>query len=218
MKTIYKTIKIGILGIFIFLSSCGYEDPITSKVTNYPILTVHGETTLVLTEGDTYTEEGATATEAGVEIEVTTTGSESVDTSTPGVYNVYYSAINVDGFSAEARRIIIVLSAEPSAINLEGTFYRNGNPNNVTRLGDRVYECDNAGGLLVATEDDEDLLLHVTFYNIDDEQVYVPYQEDVSVSGIDVESNIGTIVDENNFNWVLFASATYGTALRNFSR
>lgn len=215
MKTIYKTIKIGILGIFIFLSSCGYEDPITSKVTNYPILTVHGETTMVLTEGDTYTEEGATATEAGVEIEVTTTGSESVDTSTPGVYNVYYSAVNVDGFSAEARRIIIVLSAEPSAINLEGTFFRNGNPNNVTRLGDRVYECDNAGGLALT---DPTILLHVTFYNIDDEQVYIPYQEDTSETGIDVESDIGTIVDENNFSWVLFASATYGTAVRNFTR
>jgi hypothetical protein len=218
MKTIYKILNIGALGILFFLSACSYEDPITSKVTNYPILTVNGETTMVLIEGDTYTEEGAEATEAGVEIEVTTTGSESVDTSTPGVYNVYYSAVNVDGFPAEARRIIIVLSSAPSAINLEGTFFRNGNPNNVTRLGDRVYECDNAGGLAIASPADEDLLIHATFYNIDDEHVYIPYQEDTSVSGIDVESNIGTIIDENNFNWVLTASATYGTAVRNFSR
>ena len=216
MKTIYKTLKIGVLGILVFLTSCSYEDPITSKVTNYAIITVNGETTLVLTEGDTYTEEGAVATEAGVEIPLTTTG--SVDTSTPGVYNVYYSAVNVDGFSAQARRIVIVLSAAPSAIDLEGTFFRNGNPNVVTRLGDRMYRCDNAGGLAVASPADEALLINAVFYNIDDAHVYIPYQEDTSASGIDVESNIGTIVDENNFNWVLTASATYGTAVRNFSR
>ncbi len=214
MKSIKNIIKLGVLGILFFLVSCT-EDPITSKVTYYPILEVNGETTLVLTEGDTYTEQGAIATEAGEEIEVTVTGSESVDTSSPGVYNVYYSATNVDGFPAEARRIVIVLSADPSTINLEGTFFRNGNPNTVTRLSDRVYECNNAGGLALS---DEDNLLHITFYNIDDSTVYIPYQEDTSNTGIDVESNLGTIIDQNNFNWVLTASAYYGTAVRNFTR
>lgn len=212
MKILNKIFKIGTLAILTILVSCT-EDPILSKVTNYPLLTVNGETTLVMTQGETYTDEGAIATEGETEIDVTTNG--TVDASTPGVYNVYYSAVNTDGFSASARRIVIVLSSEPSAINLEGEFFRNGNPNTVTRLDDRTYECNNAGGLALS---DATNLLHVTFYNIDDEHVYIPYQQDASQTGIDVESNLGTIVSENNFNWVLTASAYYGTALRNFTR
>ena len=143
MKNIFK-LGIGIGVMLLTLISCT-EDPISSKVTNYPLLTINGESTVVLTEGDIYTEEGAVALEGGQPIDVTTTG--TVDSSTPGVYNVVYSAVNTDGFPASARRIVIVLDDAPSAINLEGTFFRGANPNNVTRLGDRVYQCDNAGGL-----------------------------------------------------------------------
>lgn len=214
MKKLLKHTRTAAL-CFVALASfsCSEEDPITSSVTIYPELTLNGDRITVITEGGTYTEPGAQAFAGEQELEVTTTG--TVDTSTPGVYDVFYGAENSDGFTTEQRRIVIVLSAEPSAINLEGTFFRNGNPNTITRISDRVYQANNAGGLALS---DADNLLNVTFYNIDDERVYVPYQEDVSVSGIDVESNIGTIVNENSFNWVLFASAYYGTAVRNFTR
>ncbi|MEE1896779.1 DUF5011 domain-containing protein [Flavobacterium rakeshii] len=216
MKILHKTIKAGLILSLAILASCGYEDPVgTTKVTYYPLLEMNGSSTEVLSVGDTYTEEGASATEAGQEIEVTTVGSEDVDTSTPGVYNVYYSAVNSDGFSTSQRRIVIVLSADPSAIDLEGTFFRNGNPNTVTRLDDRIYQCNNAGGLPLS---DSKNLLNVTFYNLDDTHVYVPFQVDASESGIDVESNIGNIISEDSFNWVLTASAYYGTATRNFTR
>lgn len=213
MKKILNLSKIGVGILLIFtLASCT-EDPIESKVTNYPLLTINGEATVVLTEGDTYTEEGAEALEGGAPIDVATSG--TVDASTPGVYEIYYSAVNTDGFPASERRIVIVLSAEPSAINLEGTFFRNGNPNNIVRLGDRVYECDNAGGTVL---DDPKILLKATFYNIDDQMIYIPYQENVSPSGLSIESDIGTIIDENSYNWTIYALPTYGTGLRTFTR
>lgn len=212
MKNLYK---LGIICMSFVLFSCSTEDPITSKVTYYPDMTFNGDRIMVLTQGDIYTEQGIISTEDGVDLEVEMTGSEDVDTSTPGVYDVYYSSVNSDGFSKEIRRTIIVLSDQPSSIDLSGTFTRNGFINNITRVADRVYTSDNAGGL---TRTDTSVLITFTFYNIDDTHIYAPPQEDTSPTGIDVETNIGTIVDEDNFNWVLIASATYGTAVRNFTR
>ena len=212
MKNIFK------LGIFALvlatgLTSCDNDDPIGSRVTVYPELSLTGDAVVVLTEGEAFTDEGAISFIGEDEVEVTTDG--TVDTTTPGVYDIYYSSVNTDGFSAEVRRTIIVLSAEPSAVNLEGTFYRNGNANTIVKISDRVYTSNNAGGLALS---DADNLVNITFYNIDDEHIYAPYQEDTSVTGIDVETNLGTIVNQNSFNWVLYASAYYGTAVRNFTR
>ncbi|MGQ2985248.1 immunoglobulin-like domain-containing protein [Flavobacterium sp.] len=208
----YKA-AIAICTIAMAITSCSNEDAVSSSVTYYAVLDMAGDRITVLNEGDTFTDPGVTATIDGQPVDVTVDG--TVDTSTPGVYDIYYSSINEDGFPAEVRRIVIVLESDPSSVNLEGTFYRNGNPNTVTRLADRVYQANNAGGL--ALSDDKNLL-NVTFYNIDDEQLYIPYQENVSVSGIDVESISGQIVNQNSFNWVLSASSYYGTAVRNFTR
>lgn len=212
MKNIFK---IGILALVLAtgVTSCNYDDPIGSRVTVYPEMTLNGDAVVVLTEGDSFTDPGAVSFIGEDEVEVTTTG--SVDPATPGVYDLYYSSTNEDGFSAQLRRTIIVLSSAPSTINLQGTFYRNGNPNTVTRISDRVYTANNAGGLALS---DAANLLAITFYNIDDVHIYGPYTVGASTSGINVETNIGTIVNANSFNWVLYASAYYGTAVRNFTR
>ena len=217
MKNLYKLRHVGLLSLLLILFSCT-EDPISSTVTFYPDMTLNGDRITVLTQGDTYTEQGIISTENGVDLEVTTTGSEDVDPNTPGVYDVYYSSINSDGFSKELRRTVIVLSAQPSAVDLSGTFFRNGFANNITRVSDRVYTSDNAGGVSRTDAANVNNLINFTFYNIDDVQIYAPYQEDTTPTGIDVESNIGTIVSPNNFTWVLYASAFYGTAVRNFVR
>lgn len=213
MKNLYK---LGILCLSFALFSCSSEDPIGSKVTYYPDMTFNGERITVLTEGDTYTEQGIVSTEDGIDLEVVMTGSEDVDPTTPGVYDVYYSSVNSDGFSKEIRRTVIVLSAQPTNIDLSGTYFRGAFPNNVVRVADRVYTADNAGGVDPTVAANVNNLIKLTFYNIDDTRIYAPYQEDTSNTGIDVESNIGTIVSPNNFTWVLYASAFYGTAVRNF--
>ncbi|MCW4468980.1 DUF5011 domain-containing protein [Flavobacterium sp. MFBS3-15] len=214
MKKILRyTTAVALSTIAIAITSCSHEEPISSSVTYYAVLEMAGDRITVLNEGETFNDPGVTGTIDGEQVEVTVDG--TVDTSTPGVYDIYYSSINEDGFPAEVRRIVIVLESDPSSFNLEGTFYRNGNPNTVTRLADRVYQASNAGGL--ALSDDKNLL-NVTFYNIDDETLYIPYQENVSQSGIDVESISGEIVSQDNFKWVLSASSYYGTAVRNFTR
>ena len=187
-----------------------------SKVTHYPIITITGDKLVLLTQGDTYTELGATSLAGTQTRPVITTG--TVDTATPGVYKINYKSFNTDGFSVTVTRAVIVFSPEPSTINLEGTWVRNGaNVNEVTRLDDRKYKCSNAGGLAGPyTPDDNRVSL--IFYNIDDVQIYAPYQENVSPTGLSAETSVGTIVNPDKFTWVLYASGVYGTSLRTFIR
>lgn len=216
MKIINKHKIIGIFALMFTIISCSDEAPIASKVTDYAILTFNGDGLMVINEGTPYTEEGAVAHAGDKELEVETSG--TVNSNKPGVYKVNYSAINADGFPSSITRTIVVLSTAPSAINLEGTFFRNSNANNITRISDREYVCDNAGGLTRVLPADKKNLVKLTFYNIDDTQVYAPPQTGTSESGISAETSVGTIVNENSFNWVLYASSVYGLAVRNFTR
>lgn len=195
------------------LYSCSYEPEIGSKVTIYPELTLNGEAIVAITKGTPYTDTGAVALAGTENLPVTTSG--SVDVNTIGFYKITYEAFNADGFSVSKVRTIVVLSAAPSEIDLSGNWFRNGtNKNVITRISDRVYRCDNATGYITGDPNNLSLL----FYNLDDTRIYAPFQENASSTGISAESNIGTITETNKFNWVLYASGFFGTAVRNFVR
>lgn len=197
----------------LLLTSCESDSTDgVSKVTAYANMTMNGDAAYVMTQGETYVEPGVTAEADGKVLEVKIDG--TVDTSKPSVYKLRYSAVNSDGFPATLTRAVIVLSNKPSTIDLSGTFTRNGNPNNVTKLGDRKYSTDNATGYTAG--DDNNITL--VFYNIDDKQIYAPYTAKASKTGINAESNIGTITDKNNWKWSIIASAFFGTADRIFKR
>lgn len=206
--------------IFIYLSlvsvlaliSCDAESTNdVSLVTNYATVEIIGDYTTVINLGDSYTDSGATSVISGAPAEYTTTG--SVDTSTPGVYTLSYETINSDGFPASARRVIVVMDTAPSTYDLSGSWARtNGSPAIVTKISDRIYTHNNAGGV----EGDNQLI--ITFYNVDDDLLHIPFQENASTSGISVESLDGAIQDNDNFTWNLNASAFYGTFTRVFER
>ena len=213
MKNIKKLSLLGVFAVVFAFTSCSDNTPeITSKVTNYPDVTINGDALVVLTEGTPYEELGAVATAGSAELDVVTEG--TVGTA-PGYYKVTYSATNSDGFPATRTRTVIVMDDAPSALNLEGTFFRSGNAANNVRISDRVYTNDNAGGLAHSPTNDPNFL-SVTFYVYDDQHIYIP--EQVTSSGITVESLQGDIVSNDNFKWVLAASSFYGTAVRNFVR
>jgi hypothetical protein len=212
LKTYDMKKIITLLFTSLLFMACSTDDTANvSRVTHYPTITINGEVTEILFLGDTYTEKGAVSM-AGSEV-LTTKTSGQVDTNTTGVYKITYSAENSDGFSSSKVRAVIVMSKAPSTIDLSGTFFRSGNANNVTRLGDRIYKCDNATGYNVAADK-----ITLTFYNLDDKKIYAPYQENTSASGLNAESNIGTIISKDKWNWVIYASGVFGTAQRNFAR
>lgn len=182
-----------------------------SQITHYANMSLNGEALIVLTKGEIYTEKGAEAEESGEKLDVAIDG--KVDTNLPNVYKIRYAAKNSDGFLSYITRAVIVLSDQPSSIDLSGTFTRSGNNNIVTKLGERKYRCNNAIGSV-----DGDDKIALEFYNIDDKQIYAPYQEKTSKSGISAESNKGVITDVNNWQWSIIASSAFGTADRKFTR
>ncbi len=203
--------QISLLITIIFLVSCSTEAPITSDITFFADVQIIGDRTIAITEGNTFTDPGAISLINGEEVSFTTAG--SVDTNTPGIYNLTYETINDEGFSATAKRTVVVLSSTPSIYDLSGSWARtNGSPATVEQVSDRFYTHDNAGGV---TGDNQ---LRITFYNVDDDLLYIPFTQGASESGISVESLDGQVQDSNNFTWNLNASTFYGTFTRVFER
>jgi len=107
--------------------------------TTAPVITLTGSATINLEQGTTYTEAGATATDAvdGV-ITVTTTG--TVDTNTIGTYTVTYTATDVSGNQATAQRQVVVsaLIVLNTPINIKLTL---GGVGEITASWDAVTEA-----------------------------------------------------------------------------
>ena len=133
-----RNLKIYILGFLsLFLTqSCSVDSTSdVSSVTNFAVITLGGPSEFLLHEGDPYVEPGATATENGNNVEVTTqsvglfTGG-SLDVDTPDIYSLSYSAINSDGFASAAARTVIVAGLGDLVTDLSGlytsTIVRNG--------------------------------------------------------------------------------------------
>lgn len=107
-----------------------------SKVTNYPVLTLHGDEFYQLAAGEVFEDPGITATEGGEEIDYVTTikgsllGTTTLDTNVADEYTITYTATNVDGFSASITRTVLVVKTGDFADDFSGyykaTVVRNG--------------------------------------------------------------------------------------------
>lgn len=106
-KFIYSIMVSGAL--LFATTSCedSVDDP--SVVTYFAELTLNGEDFIKLSVGDTYTEPGYTATEGEEDITDRVVISGTVDTTTPGFYDLTYSVANTDGFSVTDTRQVMVV-------------------------------------------------------------------------------------------------------------
>ncbi|MDR3340912.1 MAG: DUF5012 domain-containing protein [Candidatus Symbiothrix sp.] len=82
------------------------EDP--SKITYYVSFELQGDRTMFVKVGDTFTDPGVIATEGDLDVSAGVKITGSVNTGEIGLYNITYSAVNVDGFSASAARTVFV--------------------------------------------------------------------------------------------------------------
>ena len=150
-----------------FFTSCETEDTANvSDVTNYAVFELAGSDEVLLSKGDEYVEPGATATEAGDPVDVSTTISSGLfrgnafDNTISDIYTVSYSAVNKDGFEASASRTLVVGESGDLETDLSGvytsTIERNGVSGAATndihyvliwKKSDGVYEIsDGIGG------------------------------------------------------------------------
>lgn len=93
--------------------SCDAEETNdVSLVTNYAVLETFGDPIIYIEKGTDYVDPGVSATIAGSPVDFETIG--SVDTNTPGIYDLTYQAVNDDGFAATSGRIVYVYENDGS--------------------------------------------------------------------------------------------------------
>ena len=134
-----KKIIIVLILTSVFLNGCdSTETANVSKVTHYPTVSVLGDETIFLAQGDAFIDPGAIAMEGENEIPTTVTyhgnyrGANTLDTNITDEYVVTYTATNADGFKAAASRTLIVYKTGDLINSIEGvyvsTVLRNGTP------------------------------------------------------------------------------------------
>ena len=86
--------------------------------TTAPVVTVTGAATVTVELGGTYTESGATASDASGSVSVETSG--SVDTNALGAYTITYSSSDASGNTGSATRTVNVTDTTGPTINIVG--------------------------------------------------------------------------------------------------
>jgi hypothetical protein len=158
-----------------------------STIINYPTLAIKGERLIILDQGTPYTDSGAVATLKGEPVEPVVTG--SVDTNTPGVYELNYSASNPEGFSVTDFRTVVVIANDETvnSNNFSGSYNRAATGVDAvwTKVGRGVYQVDNPGGAAVGVG------FIVTLVNYAGNEIAIPRQEafDPSIGGMNVISS-----------------------------
>lgn len=115
MKKIIIALFLVSSGLFIACDTAP-ETANVSKVTNYPVFD-YEELVVVPLNGTFNTP--VSVSENGLSIEYTT-GGDDVDVTQVGVYNVTYSATNVDGFSANVVQTVVVHDPTIVGTNVSG--------------------------------------------------------------------------------------------------
>ena len=121
---------------------------VTATDTTPPVITLNGKASIVLNIGDTYTEQGATATD-NVDGAVTVQTKGTVNTSKAGTYTIAYTATDTLNNSARKDRIVVVaVAATTDKLNDTGISFGGNYPggNNLTCIGETIAEQDCAKG------------------------------------------------------------------------
>ncbi|WP_243347011.1 DUF5011 domain-containing protein [Parabacteroides sp. FAFU027] len=198
------------------MASCNKDSEGVSTMTTYPTVELKGDEALTILVGGSYTESGVIAKEGDTDISSTVVIDGAVNTSTPGVYTIKYTATNKDGFTATARRYVGVITAEAAAMDISGTYKRNAGALGLVSVTKTnypgLYINNNPGG---AKNSDGT--------NVSDIYVYMFQTKATVVNAPSQDTKVGEfacingVYDATNnlFKWVCVNSG-YGTALRTF--
>jgi len=187
-----------------------------SKIIYFPIIKINGNRIMAITQGGTFTDPGAAATLNGASATYTTI--PVINTATPGIYTIIYTAKNAEGYSATDWRMVVVtptsVSSDPvaSTNDFSGKYLRaaTGVTSTWTKLATGVYTVENPGGATSGVG----LLAVVVNYSGND--ISIPVQTDLYFGG--VISTTGAVYvtgTTSQYSWVFNASG-YGTSKRTF--
>jgi hypothetical protein len=182
----------------------------SSKIIFFPTISTIGEKTIILYEGDTYTELGAEAALAGAPTTYQTDG--VVNTAVPNVYNLRYIAANPEGYTAEDWRTVVVIGNDVETNDLSGTYTRNnGVTSTWTKIGKGIYTVENPGGAPVGAG------LTCIAVNYTGYKIAIPKQISPDFGVISSNSEVYDPSVPPKYEWALSAGG-YGTQVRFFSK
>lgn len=124
MKKIFLYSMMLGMSVLGFTSCNDDEDQLTdSRLTYYVNLELQGDEMMLVPLGTTFNDPGVKATLAGEDFtsRVTVSGADDVDVNTVGFYDITYSGVNDDGFSASVSRTVVVYDPSVTA-TIEGTY------------------------------------------------------------------------------------------------
>ena len=141
------------------LTSCNDDnDQLTdSRLTYYPVLEIQGDDFVQVPIGTSYTEQGCKATLNGEDYSANVKTEGYVDSNTPGLYSITYSATNADGFTVSATRTVAV--CDPTiTTDISGTYttqdgsYRNSSGTITNYAGYSVKITKAAPGIFYVSD------------------------------------------------------------------
>ena len=107
-----KYISIILVAVLVVTAiGCQKQSAGKTRITYYPTLTLSGDSYVLLTVGDSFTDPGFKAEMNGEDVTDQIVVNTNLDNNTPGLYPVVYSIVNSDGISASATRYVIVHKA-----------------------------------------------------------------------------------------------------------
>jgi hypothetical protein len=122
---IKKNMKIYKSGLFVcvalFLFACDKETEGISRPTYYVAFDIQGDNPAIVQAGEKYEDAGVIATLQGKDVTSTVTVNSNVDYDEMGIYQVEYTAVNVDGLKSRAIRDVIVCNPSVTT-NISGTY------------------------------------------------------------------------------------------------
>lgn len=185
-----------------------------SSIVYFPAVAIKGNHLIILQQGATFTDPGVTATLNGKA--VTAAPSVTVDTNTPGIYNINYTATNPQGYSASDWRTVVVIGNDVAANDFSGTYLRSatGVTSTWTKTGPGQYIVDNPGGAGVGVGYD------VIAVNYTGNKIAIPKQiasDPSGTQGVVSSANETYNASANpvTYSWSFLAGG-YGTQVRNF--
>ncbi len=181
-----------------------------SRVINFPIVSLKGERYVFVAAGEAYTEAGVNAKVGEEDVPFTTDG--AVNTNTPGVYTLTYTAANSDGFTSSVVRTVAVYSTDASAEanDFSGSYARQPNLSVAvwTKKAPGVYSVFNPGGAPGTN-------LTVIVFNATGNTIKIPLQQTNDGNQTTSAEEVYTPGNPAAFSWKI-VNPGYGTALRNF--
>jgi hypothetical protein len=210
-------ILIVILCMTASIMSCSKDTKDVSSVTTYPQMTLVGDQYMCIAKGTAYTEPGVTATIGGSPVAYTTVG--TVNSATPGVYILEYTAINSEGFSQSAKRFVGVIAPDAAALNFSGNWKRtNGVMTTWTKSATHngLYVNSNIGG--VDPVANPSFSYPVRMFNVKDSTLVIPLQPnplggELYCTTVSLKPSVGL----GQAKWVVMGSG-YGTSVRTFDK